>query len=70
MMVAKLWERAIKEVSQLPEKEQEEIAEIVLSRISEKQSSPEPSLSIYEMLEQARRDHREGRTRELDPDEL
>ena len=70
MMVAKLWERVIKEVSQLPEKEQEEIAEIVLSRISEKQSSPEPSLSIHEMLEQARRDHREGRTRELDPDEL
>ncbi len=72
-MVASLLEQAFAEVTKLPENEQEEIARLILDKISETRTnkrSGKPSLSLREMIEQTRRDIEEGNIQELDPDSL
>jgi hypothetical protein len=70
-MVAKLLEQAYDKVSKLPEFEQEAIARMILSRLSEMESEEiEISPALQKMLDQVRLDYLEGRTEELDPDNL
>jgi hypothetical protein len=64
---------AFEQASRLPESEQEELARWILEELSLMQSQAipaEPTPSLREMLEEARKAHKEGRTQELDPDTL
>lgn len=70
-MVAKLLEQAYKRAKKLPEHEQEAIAHIILKEVSEREvEEVRISPRLQEMIDEANRDYEEGRTIDLDPDNL
>jgi hypothetical protein len=72
-MATKALEHAFEEASRLPEDEQESVAQQIMELLSEHEwqkrfDATKPQLR--KMAQEARRDHQEGRTEELDPDNL
>jgi hypothetical protein len=70
-MVVKLLQQAYKRAAKLPEHEQEVIARMIFDKVMMLESE-EIAISprLQAMLDQARRNYVEGRTEELDPDNL
>jgi hypothetical protein len=72
-MVAKSLEQAFQEAAKLPEDEQESVAQQIMELLSEHEwqkrfEATKPQLR--KLAQEARRDRQEGRTEELDPDNL
>jgi hypothetical protein len=74
--MSQLMERAIREVQQLPESDQEAIASIILQEIESERrweelfSRPESADLLSRMADEALAGMRSGRARKLDLDEL
>lgn len=73
--MGKLLERAIEEAHKLPEPDQEAIGAWLLAEIESERRWDElfsrpPSAALMRMPEEALEDHRAGRTKPLNPDEL
>jgi hypothetical protein len=68
--MADLLQQAFSEAAKLSIEKREEFARLMLEELAKKRWLEEPTPSLREMLEEARRDHAEGRTEPLDPDKL
>ena len=72
--MTKLLEKALAEVSKLPKKEQDALATWILEELASEQrwdkAFAESSKVLEQLAEEALAEHREGRTKRLDPDKL
>jgi hypothetical protein len=72
--MTELLEKAIAEVSRLPQADQDRLAEWLLAELQSEQlwngTFRQSSDELSRMAREALEEHRLGRTRELDPDEL
>lgn len=68
--MADLLEHVFSEASKLPIDKREEFARLMLEELRKERWMDDQPLTLREMLEEARRDHAEGRTEPLDPDKL
>ena len=73
-MVTKLLEKAIEEVSKLSSEEQDELAALILGELESEDKWDEllgaSSESLKFLAGKALAEHREGKTKPLDPDKL
>ena len=72
--MTKLLEKALAEVSKLQKKEQDALAAWILEELASEQrwerAFSESSNALEELADEALAEHREGRTKRLDPDKL
>ena len=72
--MTKLLEKALAEVSKLPKKEQDVLATWILEELASEQrwerAFAESSNVLDQLADEALAEHREGRTKRLDPDKL
>lgn len=74
--MTQLLEKAFEQASQLPEREQDEFARLILSELASEQrwaelfGRPESEDLLERLADEALAAHREGKTRPLDLDEL
>ncbi|MBI3597778.1 MAG: hypothetical protein HY203_11575 [Nitrospirae bacterium] len=72
--MTKLLEKALAEVSKLPKKEQDALATWILEELASEQrwerAFAESSDMLDRLADEALAEHREGRTKKLDPDKL
>ncbi|HEY5594675.1 MAG TPA: hypothetical protein VIL61_05880 [Nitrospiria bacterium] len=72
--MTKLLEKALAEVSKLPKKEQDALATWILEELASEQrwdkAFAESSKVLEQLADEALAEHREGRTKRLDPDKL
>ena len=72
--MTKLLEKALAEVSKLPKKEQDALATWILEELASEQrweeAFAESSDVLDRLADEALAEHREGRTKRLDPDKL
>ena len=71
-MMTPLLEKAVTEAAKLSAEEQEQFAAWMLEELSELrgEAGSELSMTLRELIDEAYRDYREGRTYPLDPDTL
>jgi len=73
-MVTKLLEKAFAKASELPEREQDALAAVILEELASERRWEKAFAASNEVLAQladeALAEHREGRTQVLDPDRL
>ena len=72
--MTKLLERAVERVKSLSEREQDVIATLILEELEDEaswdQAFARSQDSIAKLAAEAMREHRDGKTQELDPDKL
>ena len=72
--MTKLLEKAIAEVSRLPEQEQDAIATWILEELTSERrwdkAFADSEDALTRLADEALAEHREGRTKALDPDQL
>lgn len=72
--MTKLLEKALAEVSKLQKKEQDALAAWILEELASEQqwerAFSESSNALEQLADEALAEHREGRTKRLDPDKL
>jgi len=69
-MMTRSLEKAFDEASKLSAEEQEAFAAWMLEELSELrgEAGNDPAMTLRELLDEARKDYREGRTHPLEPD--
>ena len=72
--MTKALKKAFEAASRLPEREQDELATTILEELASDQrweaAFAQSQQALEQLAEEARREHREGRTEALDPDAL